>query len=76
VLLAPLQYGAGESHCEALWNQVEGAAGSYGASCLDAAGCLDEALWRSDPQRPGVYGSRPNAAGLKKIEDELKNLVQ
>jgi hypothetical protein len=43
---------------------------------VDPADCLDERLWRVNPAAENVYGNRPNAAGLKKIEQGLLNLVR
>ncbi|MCY3021511.1 MAG: hypothetical protein NTW87_21055 [Planctomycetota bacterium] len=76
VLVPPFQYGAKAAHYEALRKEVRGAVVAYGAVCLDPAPYLEENLWRVNPAVEGVYGLRPNPAGLKKIEQGLLNLVR
>jgi hypothetical protein len=76
LVVPPFQYGAAGKYCEALWREVREAALACGASVVDPADCLDERLWRVNPAAENVYGNRPNAAGLKKIEQGLLNLVR
>jgi len=76
VLVPPFQYGAPEKQRDALWHEAIGAAAAYGVTGVDPSEYLEEKLWRADPQVEGVYGIRPNAAGVKKIEQGLLNLVR
>jgi len=74
-VVPPFQYGAREKVAAALLREVELACGAYGALAVDPAEYLNEKLWRVDPDKEGVYGIRPNAMGLKKIEQGLFNLI-
>ena len=76
LVVPPFQYGARDGYCEALWHEAREATLACGASSLDPADCLDEKLWRVNPFVQNVYGSRPNAAGLKKIEQVLLDPVR
>lgn len=74
-IVPPFQYGSREKAAAALAHEVNSAAGAYGMVALDPAEYLNEKLWRVDPEKEGVYGIRPNATGLKKIEQGLFNLI-
>ena len=76
LVVPPFQYGAPAKNSDALWREVSGAASACGVSAVDPAEYVEEPLWRVDPAVEGVYGIRPNAAGLKKIEQGLLNLVR
>lgn len=74
-VVPPFQFGAREKAAAALAHEVNAAAGAYGVVAVDPAEYLNEKLWRVDPEKEGVYGIRPNATGLKKIEQGLFNLI-
>ena len=74
-VVPPFQYGAREKAAAALVREVELACGAYGVVAVDPSEYLNEKLWRVDPDKEGVYGIRPNATGLKKIEQGLFNLI-
>jgi hypothetical protein len=74
-VVPPFQYGAREKAAAALAHEVNSAAGVYGMIAVDPSEYLNEKLWRVDPEKEGVYGIRPNATGLKKIEQGLFNLI-
>jgi hypothetical protein len=76
LVMPPFQYSAPGKYSETVWSDVRAAASAYGAGTVDPAEYMEEKLWRADPKVEGVYGVRPNSAGLKKIEQGLLNLVR
>ena len=76
VLVPPLHYGAPEKHRLALWREVHECAAAYSLQSVDPAEHLNESLWRADPDKAGVYGIRPNEAGIKKIEQALRDWLR
>ena len=75
VFIPPFHFGANEKHGSLLARQVTEAAAALKASSVDPGDFLNETLWRVDPERHGVYGPEPNAAGVKKIEQGILNLI-
>lgn len=75
-LIPPLRFGTPAEQRQALWQVVYDAAATYEVQALDLNNCLQESFWRADPAEEGVYGARPNAEGLKKIEQGLAKLLQ
>lgn len=75
VMVPPLHFGANETYSQALWHEVHEAAATYQVRSVDPSEYLDEKLWRVDPAEAGVYGLRPNAAGLEKLEQGVADLL-
>lgn len=75
-LIAPFKYGCDEAHRKALWREIHESAATNSATVRDPLDWLHEPQWRADPATPNVFGSRPNAAGRKMIEQAISDLIR
>jgi hypothetical protein len=75
IVVPPFHYGSPEEHRKSIWKAVRDATEAYDCQAMDATDFAHEKYWRVDPSQEGVYGARPNAGGVKMIEQGLTSLI-
>ncbi|MEI6234537.1 MAG: hypothetical protein WCT04_15900 [Planctomycetota bacterium] len=75
-VIAPYKHGCNDAHRKALWRELHESATINAVRVLDPLDWMSEAVWRADPNTPGVYARHPNAAGRKMIEQALADLIR